>query len=77
MLQVTDHSKDSRVSILLHRYEGARLSVRQIVATPGALKGIVESGEETLCLLADRTSGDGGDLDEYDRRKNELSLKHG
>ncbi len=77
MLQVTDHSKDSRVSILLHRYEGARLSVGQIVATPGAFNVILESGEETLYLLARRTSGDGGDLDEYDRRKNERSLKHG
>ena len=49
----------------------------QIVATPGALELLEEVGEEPLCLLARHASGDWGDLDEHDRRENELSLKHG
>ncbi len=49
----------------------------RVVATPGALKLLEEVGEELLCLLARHASGDWGELDPYDRRENELSLKHG
>ena len=36
-----------------------------------------EAGEDPLCYLTRHRSGDWGELDELDRRENELSLKHG
>jgi hypothetical protein len=53
------------------------LPLGRIVATPGALKLLSEAGEEPRRYLARHSSGDWGDLDEYDRRENELSLMHG
>jgi hypothetical protein len=47
------------------------------VATPGALKLLEDTGEDLCLLLACHRSGDWGELDPYDRRENELSLKHG
>jgi hypothetical protein len=55
----------------------APFSLGQVVVTPGALKLLEEVGEEPLCLLARHASGDWGDMDEHDRRENDLSLKHG
>jgi len=49
----------------------------RVVATPGALKLLQEIGEDPLCYLARHRSGDWGDLDNYDRKENELALKHG
>ena len=53
------------------------LPLGRIVATPGALKVLREAGEDPLRCLARHCSGDWGDLDEYNRRENERSLKHG
>ena len=55
----------------------APLPLGKIVATPGALKLLLEAGEDPLCYLARHASGDLGNLDEYDRKENELSLEHG
>ena len=49
----------------------------RVVATPGALKVLVEAGEDPLSLLSRHCSGDWGELDHQDRRENELSLKNG
>jgi hypothetical protein len=55
----------------------APLPLGKIVATPGALKVLLEAGEDPLHYLVRHSSGDWGNLDEEDRRENELSLKHG
>ena len=49
----------------------------RVVATPGALKLLEETGEDPCLLLARHHSGNWGELDSHDRRENELSLKHG
>jgi hypothetical protein len=49
----------------------------QIVATPGCLEAFRQSGEEPLTYLTRHLAGDWGELDEHDRRENELSLLHG
>src|SRR5215217_5293053 len=48
----------------------------RVVATPGTLQLLDESGEDPLHYLARHVSGDWGEVDEHDRRENELSLKH-
>jgi hypothetical protein len=48
----------------------------RVVGTPGALQLLEEVGEDPLSYLARHRSGDWGELDPYDRRENELSLKH-
>ena len=53
------------------------LPLGRLVATPGALQLLTEAGEDPLSYLARHASGDWGDLDEDDRRANELSLRHG
>jgi hypothetical protein len=55
----------------------APLPLGRVVATPGALNVLLEVGEDPVSYLARHASGDWGDLDGYDRRENELSLKHG
>ena len=55
----------------------APLPLGRVVATPGALKLLLETGEDPLRYLSRHASGDWGDLDECDRRENQLSLKHG
>jgi hypothetical protein len=55
----------------------APLPLGRVVATPGAWKVLLEAGENPLHYLARHSSGDWGDLDAYDRRENELSLRHG
>jgi hypothetical protein len=37
----------------------------------------LEAGEDPVRYLARHSSGDWGNLDAYDRRENELSLRHG
>ncbi len=49
----------------------------RILATPGALETLRESGEDSLRFLARHASGDWGELDAHDRRENELALEHG
>jgi hypothetical protein len=49
----------------------------QIVATPGALTALEKSGQTPLEFLARHVRGEWGELDEEDRRENQLSLKRG
>jgi hypothetical protein len=49
----------------------------RIVATPGALAAVTESGEQPFEYLNRHIHGDWGELSEHDRRENELSLEHG
>ena len=54
-----------------------KFSLGQIVATPGALRAIDESSEAAFEFILRHASGDWGELDEHDRRENELSLREG
>jgi hypothetical protein len=54
-----------------------RFSLGQIVATPGALRALEISAESPLEFLRRHVTGDWGELDEEDRRENELSLREG
>ena len=56
---------------------GIKFEPGQIVATPGALEAFRASGEEPLPFLQRHLAGDWGELEEQDRRENELSLEHG
>ena len=47
------------------------------MATPGALRALLEAGEDPLRLLARHASGDWGELDGHDRRENQRSLENG
>jgi hypothetical protein len=47
------------------------------VATPGALEALRASGDDPLVLLQRHLNGDWGDVDEHDRRENELSVECG
>ena len=48
-----------------------------IVATPGALEALRASGSHPLAYLNRHLSGDWGEVDEHDRRENEVSLEAG
>ena len=54
-----------------------RFSMGLVVATPGALRALEESGDHVLDLLFRHVAGDWGDLDEEDKAENELSLREG
>lgn len=47
------------------------------MATPGALEALRASGDDPLVLLQRHLNGDWGDVDEHDRRENELSVECG
>jgi len=55
----------------------ARLPLGQTVATPGALKAFVRTGESPLSFLNRHQAGDWGDIDAEDAAENELSLGEG
>ena len=55
----------------------AKFALGQIVATPGALDALRETGEDPWKFLARHATGDWGKLDEHDRAENEQSLVHG
>lgn len=54
-----------------------RFELGQLVATPGALAALEQSGDQASEFLCRHASGDWGDLCEEDRRENEFSLEHG
>ena len=56
---------------------GIKFSLGSIVATPGAFAALQASGDDLLAYLVRHIAGDWGELDEHDRRENELSLVHG
>lgn len=48
-----------------------------IVATPGALKALEEAKQQPGEILARHLHGDWGDLEDEDKKENELSVAHG
>ncbi len=55
----------------------ARFRLGRIVATPGALAALANTGDSPSSFLRRHVGGDWGELDEHDRKENELSLQHG
>jgi len=53
------------------------LPLGKVLATPGALKLLLERGVHPFDYLARHATGDWGDLCEHDRKENELSLEQG
>jgi hypothetical protein len=53
------------------------LPLGKVVATPGALKLLLEVGEHPFDYLVRHASGDWGDLGGFDRRENERALRVG
>jgi len=54
-----------------------KLSLGQIVATPGALSVLQRAGQSAQEFLARHAVGDWGDLDAHDRRAKALALREG
>ena len=49
----------------------------QVVSTPGALDALRRAGQEPWPFISRHVAGDWGELDEEDRRENELSVREG
>jgi len=49
----------------------------QVVSTPGAIDALARAGQDAWQFIGRHVGGDWGELDEEDRRENELSLKEG
>jgi hypothetical protein len=59
------------------REESVKFDLGQIVATPGALRALMEAGQTPLEFVARHAAGDWGVLDDDDRQENERSLEDG
>jgi hypothetical protein len=55
----------------------APLPLGWVVATPAALKLLMEAREHPFNFLARHATGDWGDLCAFDRRQNEIALREG
>jgi hypothetical protein len=55
----------------------APLPLGKVVATPGALKLLMEVGGHPFDFLARHAMGDWGELCAFDRRQNEIALRDG
>jgi hypothetical protein len=55
----------------------APLPLGRVVATPGALKLLMEVGGHPFDFLARHAMGDWGELCAFDRRQNEIALRDG
>jgi hypothetical protein len=55
----------------------APLPLGRVMATPGALKLLVEAGGHPFDYLARHATGDWGELCAFDRRQNEMALREG
>jgi len=55
----------------------APLPLGRVVATPGALKLLMQAGGCPFDLLARHATGDWGELCAFDRRQNEIALREG
>jgi hypothetical protein len=55
----------------------APLTLGRVVATPGALKLLLEAGGHPFDYLARHATGDWGDLCAFDHRQNEIALREG
>jgi hypothetical protein len=54
-----------------------KFSLGQLVATPGALAAVEQSGDNLACFIRRHVSGDWGELCADDIRENEFSLQNG
>ena len=52
-------------------------SLGQVVSTPGALDALARAGQDAWQFIGRHAAGDWGELDDHDRRENELSVKEG
>ncbi len=55
----------------------APLPLGRVLATPRALRLLMETGEHPFHYLARHATGDWGDLCAFDRRQNEIALRDG
>jgi hypothetical protein len=55
----------------------APLPLGRVVATPGALKLLLEAGGHPFDYLARHATGDWGELCAFDLRQNEIALRDG
>ena len=55
----------------------ARFSLGKVVATPGALEALAATGQGVIQFLRRHVTGDGGELSEEEKQRNELSVKQG
>ena len=55
----------------------AKFPLGQVVATPGALDALEDTGQSPLEFLDRHVHGDWGELSEEDRQENEFSLREG
>jgi hypothetical protein len=55
----------------------APLPLGRVVATPGALKLLLETGGHPCEYLARHATGDWGELCAFDRRQNQIALREG
>jgi hypothetical protein len=55
----------------------APLPLGRVVATPGALKLLMETGGRPFDYLARHATGDWGELCAFDRRQNKIALRDG
>jgi hypothetical protein len=55
----------------------SKFKIGKLVATPGALAAISESGENPWQFVVRHMAGDWGDLDAEDKQLNEDALKQG
>jgi hypothetical protein len=53
------------------------LPLGRVVATPGALKLLIEARAQPFDYLARHATGDWGELCAFDRRQNEIALREG
>jgi len=53
-----------------------RFSLGQVVATPGAIAALHATGETPLPYVTRHAAGDWGDLEEGDKRMNDLATTH-
>ena len=49
----------------------------QVVGTPGALEAVKTTGEELIMFLVRHNRGDWGELDDGDKRMNDLAVQAG
>lgn len=55
----------------------ARFGLGVLVATPGALAALRESGQTPADFLKRHARGDWGDVDGHDHKQNEIALRDG
>ncbi len=61
----------------MSQHETKKFSLGRIVATPGALEALRDSGQTPAEFLARHVTGDWGDLDQEDRSFNNAALIDG